>query len=158
MKPCNYPAQSELIEVFTYVDGQLVRKSTGKRASSVHKGTGRNVTKYRGRNLYTARLIWTLVNGDLSEDQYVDHEDQDHTNDRIENLRAVSKADNCRNVTKKSNTSGFRGVSWKKDRGCWVAMATGKDGKTKHIGYYADKLQAAEAVQAFLQNEFPHLF
>lgn len=158
MKACHYPSQAELLDAFTYVDGQLIRKSTNKRASHVHKGTGRNITKYKSRNLYTARLIWTLVNGDLTPDQYVDHINRNSLDDRIENLRIVSKADNCRNVWKRANTSGHRGVFWKHGHNKWCAQSTDKDGKQKHLGYFEDKLQAAEAVQAFLHKEFPHLF
>jgi hypothetical protein len=158
MKPCHYPTQAELLTLFDYSNGDLVRKTTGNVASSLHKGTGRKTTKYKGRNLYTARLIWTLLNGDLTPDQYVDHIDQNSLNDNIDNLRIVSKADNCRNVTKKANTSGYRGVCWKKSHKSWLASATDKDRKRKHIGYYPTPESAAEAVQAFLRTEFPHLF
>jgi hypothetical protein len=158
MKPCNYPTQAELLEAFTYVDGQLIRVSTNKRASHVHKGSGRNVTKYKGRNLYTARLIWTLVNGDISPDQYVDHIDQNPANDLIENLRIVSKADNCRNVWKRSNKSGERGVFWRESHQAWYAHSRDKEGKPKFLGYHKNKESASEAVQTFLRNEFPHLY
>ncbi|MCD8190544.1 MAG: hypothetical protein LUD78_10055 [Clostridiales bacterium] len=47
-------------------------------------------------------------------------------------------------VQYKSNTSGYKGVSWHKRQGKWQARITVK-GKTIHLGYYAKVEDAAKA-------------
>ena len=158
MQACNYPTQAEMLKTYDLIDGKLCRKSDGKPAAFMHKGTGRYVIKVKNRNLYLSRLMWIFINGNIPNDMCVDHINQDKTDNRISNLRLVSKADNCRNVVKKSNTSGHRGVTWKPSQNAWYACSTDVDGKRKFLGYHATKEAAAEIVQTFLQTEFPHLY
>ena len=55
------------------------------------------------------------------------------------------KAENCRNVAPtKKNSSGYKGVSWNKDRKRWTAHIKGA-GKSRYLGLFDTKEQAAEA-------------
>ena len=57
---------------------------------------------------------------------------------RLENLREVTRSENQYNKGMcKSNTSGFRGVSWHKHSKSWVVRVCTK-GKSKSIGYFKD--------------------
>jgi hypothetical protein len=68
----------------------------------------------------------------------VDHINGNKRDNRRENLRICNRSENNRNTGKKSNnTSGFKGVSWKKQRGKWRASIR-VDGKCKHLGYFDD--------------------
>lgn len=77
-----------------------------------------------------------------------------------ENLRLATVTQNNRNVGMRStNTSGFKGVSWKKAMRKWVAQIS-VDGKKKHLGYY-DTPEEADWVyrqaSALYHEEFARL-
>ena len=68
---------------------------------------------------YAHRLIWLMRFGEWPEGE-IDHIDGDRSNNRLENLRCVSKSGNMRNQKRNSrNTSGFPGVVWDKSRSKW---------------------------------------
>lgn len=53
------------------------------------------------------RIIWVMVNGSVDSEKDVDHEDGNGLNNKITNLREVTKAINSRNARKRSdNKSG----------------------------------------------------
>ncbi len=77
----------------------------------------------------------------------VDHIDNNSLNNIASNLRWVNKTQNMANMKKPShNTSGYKGVSWKKDRKKWKAYCS-LFGKQYHFGYFDDKEKAKEAVE-----------
>jgi len=75
----------------------------------------------------------------------VNHVNGDKTDNRKCNLRTC-KAKECSRTRKinKSNTSGFKGVSWDNSSQKWRAMI-GVDYKIIRLGRYDDKLEAAKA-------------
>lgn len=77
------------------------------------------------------RLILGLVRGDESQS---DHANRDTLDNRRLNLRLASKSENMINrKIPTHNTSGFKGVSFRKSRGTWVAIVT-VGGKNKCVG------------------------
>ena len=69
--------------------------------------------KFNNKSIAVHRIIWTLFNGDAPDGFIIDHIDGDSTNNRIENLRCITQAENCRNKNKSSNnTSGATGITW----------------------------------------------
>ena len=87
------------------------------------------------------------------------------TLDRKDNDKGYSK-DNCRWVDKstqvinqrirRTNTSGYVGVTWAKNKGMWSArVQIFKRGK--HIGYYLSKEEAVQARDNYIiENNLPH--
>lgn len=74
----------------------------------------------------------------------VDHIDHNTLDNRNQNLRLCNFKDNSRNQRKpKSNTSGFKGVSWHKATNKWRSTIT-KDNKSIHLGCYSTKEKAYE--------------
>ncbi len=66
----------------------------------------------------------------------IDHVDGDGLNNRRNNLRLATKSENGRNRgANVTNTSGFKGVSWHKAAGRWLAQITVKR-KNKYLGLY----------------------
>lgn len=79
---------------------------------------------------------------------HVDHIDGDPLNNRRENLRIVTHAQNRQNTSKQSNnTSGFKGVMRDKRSGKWIARIR-VFGRTKHLGLFAEASIAASAYDA----------
>ena len=87
------------------------------------------------------------------------------TLDRIDNDKGYSP-DNCTFSTKtiqsinqrmrRTNTSGYVGVSWDKRRNKWSARVKIFK-KEKHIGYYSSKEEAAQARDKYIiENNLPH--
>lgn len=69
----------------------------------------------------------------------IDHISGNKLDNRRENLRVCTRMENLRNSKiKKTNTSGFKGVSWDKKRNMWRARIT-VGGEEIHIGSYAKK-------------------
>lgn len=86
-------------------------------------------------NLLAHRVILTMVHGHWPNGQ-IDHVNHIRTDNRIENLREVSNAENARNATlSKLNTSGQCGVSWVPERLRWQVYISVK-GRRVPLGRY----------------------
>ncbi len=74
-----------------------------------------------------------------------DHHNQNKLDNRRSNLRSATKGQQEANKgLQKNNESGFRGVSWRKDRQKWHAQIW-IDRKRIHLGYWKTKKAAARA-------------
>lgn len=90
------------------------------------------------------RLAWLYMTGSWPAEQ-VDHKNGIRSDNQWDNLREATNAQNCQNsATYKSNTSGFKGVTWDSSRGKWKAQIA-VNGKQKIIGRFADKVVAHQA-------------
>jgi HNH endonuclease len=97
-----------------------------------------------GKNYYQHRMAWFYVHGRWPKHE-IDHINQDKTDNRISNLREVTRLENCRNSPlRPNNTSGYCGVVWDKSRQVWVARII-EGGREKFLGYFNNKEDAAEA-------------
>lgn len=75
----------------------------------------------------------------------VDHINRNVLDNRKSNLRTATPSQNQANrEVQKSNTSGYKGVSYDKKAGKWRSSIT-KDGKQYHLGFYEKKRDAAKA-------------
>ncbi len=77
----------------------------------------------------------------------IDHKNGNTLDNRKENLRLASNQTNARNRTRieKTNTSGYRGVSFYKKTGSWMAYIREDNGKQKNLGYFSTPKEAALA-------------
>lgn len=88
------------------------------------------------------RFLMNLRRGDLA---IVDHANMDRLDNRRANLRICSKAENMRNRGKtRANKSGYKGVSWDKEKCRWVAGIK-IDGRRKVLGRFDDPAEAHKA-------------
>ncbi len=92
------------------------------------------------------QLVWVLHTGEWPEE--VDHINHDRADNRLENLRAVTRAENSRNQSRSTrNTSGEIGISWCAPSGKWrVRLRAG--GSTRQIGMFAEMSDAVAARDA----------
>ena len=115
---------------------------------------GRTVYAYRmvrngekQKMLYLHRFILDATSGEI-----VDHKDGDGLNNRLDNLRFCSAAENGKNKRRAgTNTSGFKGVTYCKRMGMWKAKIV-CDGRSFHLGYHVAPELAYEAYQRAAEN------
>lgn len=142
--------QKRVRELFDYrEDGALIAKERAKgRKLGLPVGTNSNgylITMVEGRLYKVHRLVFLWHHGYVPAE--IDHKDLDPGNNRIENLRPASSADNKRNRGRNgNNTSGFKGVCYDKRRNKWAAQIT-IDYKHKFLGYHATPEDAAAAYE-----------
>jgi hypothetical protein len=108
----------------------------------------------RRTNKYVARSRW--VNGRCATERLhnfllnvrgVDHINGDGLDNRRENLRRATAAENGQNRRpNRSNTSGIRGVSFVKKTGRWHARLH-INGRDRHLGYFEKRDDADTAVR-----------
>jgi hypothetical protein len=120
----------------------------GDRAGTRGMRQGYWVVMYRGQRHGYHRVIWAVCNGDIPEGSYIDHIDRDPTNNRIENLRLATPAQNAFNTLKTlaSKSSTFKGVCFSRLHGRPVYKASIRaNGKLHHLGWFDHEEEAAGA-------------
>jgi hypothetical protein len=117
----------------------------GREAITADSGNGYLVGDILGKKVYAHRVIFALCNGYWPS--AIDHIDGNKANNRIENLRAVTAAENAQNCARSSsNKSGVTGVSLHKKLGKWQATIT-ISGQSKYLGLF-ESVDAAAAARA----------
>lgn len=126
------------------------RSAAGSIAGSVdHEGYV--IVGFQGKRYRAHRIILAMVTGEFPDQ--VDHIDGNRSNNRLENLRAVSNQQNARNQKiRKNNRSGVMGVCWHKGVSKWVSHIR-VDGKAKYLGSF-DSIQEAANVRKVAEDLF----
>ena len=154
-------------ECFDYIDGGLVWKErpahhfkserAQKSFNTKHKGKKAGTKMKRkcgnfylkvtldGQQTGAHRVVWLLHHGDWPKNE-IDHVNGDSLDNRIENLRDVTKSENMRNTKiSKRNNSGVVGVRFVKPReGYWTADI-GVDGRSIGLGSFKTFDEAVKA-------------
>lgn len=123
------------------------KRYAGEEAFTAVDGKGYRHGTIYGRQYRAHRVAWVLAHGDV-EIEDIDHINGIRTDNRIVNLRAVSRAENLRNQRlKPSNTSGVTGVHWCKKSHKWIAQIVA-DGNATYLGAFNVKADAIAAREA----------
>lgn len=97
--------------------------------------------KLKGKSYPVHRIIWLLANGNHA-DRFIDHINGDRLDNRLCNLRLVTKAENAKNRrTTKGSKSGLNGVVWRNDTSKWRAFIRWNN-RLEHLGSYEDFFEA----------------
>ena len=138
--------------MFEYKDGELYWKNpTGNRVkkgdragtSTPNKSCGYHRIKHNNKYIPIHRIVYEMHYGDVPEGLVIDHINRNKTDNRIENLRAVTTQENNRNVDVRNSTN-VRNVYWHTANKKYNVQLS-VNGKQKHFGSY-DDLELAEFV------------
>jgi len=136
----------ELIAMFEYhTDGYLIRRSTGRPCGKrSNHPDGHAVVGVGGRMLLADRVIYAIVTGKMPDGEIV-HISGNRADNRIENLREVSKLEKVHNYKiPRTNSSASAGVYWYARTQKWRAQIR-VNNRLIHLGYfkkYDDAVQA----------------
>jgi len=100
-----------------------------------------NISIRDGEKIYhigAHQFIWYCVHGKVVDE--IDHINGFRDDNRIENLRSVTRQQNQWNRTK------AKGYSWHKISKKWISQIM-TDSKSKHIGYFDTEQEASQAYQ-----------
>lgn len=156
--------QKEVKELFEDKDGILYWRENYRcwkkgNIAGLINNMGYRVIQIDKKAYLHHRLIFLYHNGYLPEE--VDHIDGDTLNNLVSNLRACTHRQNMENQKKpKNNTSGVKGVWFRKDRNRWVAeieQTINKKRKKVFRRYFKnfdDAVTAIRAARVRLHGEF----
>lgn len=97
---------------------------------------------YEGSQWAVHRLAWIYHNGEIPEGLEIDHINRIKSDNRLENIRLVSRHENLHNATaKRGNKGGCVGVNWIKSKGIWRASICIKYSHTQ-LGSSKDYFEA----------------
>jgi len=129
----------------------MLRCTTGRRKAYPWRGAGKQrrylIAEICGEAIYLHRAVWLWHFGTLPA--MVDHIDGNPGNNRIENLRECTPAQNQYNSARKSNNkSGYKGVAYcPMYRNPWRARIV-VDKRVVLLGYFGSVEEAAKAYEA----------
>jgi len=142
--------QSELKKILDYnpETGTLIWKvksayntKVGYAAGYLNKSNGYIIIMIDGMNYRAHRLAWFITYCAWPKRE-IDHINHERADNRIVNLREVSRQENNKNMSKaKNNKSGVTGVHWDKARDRWTAKIQ-MEGKAIYLGRFIDKFEA----------------
>lgn len=150
------PTQERLKELFTYVNGNLIRLTS---QGGVTKGTpagyldldGYVKVNVDGKRYQRNLLVWIYHKGEIPT-SLLDHKDGNRSNDRIDNLREATYLQNQWNrKSQRNSTSRYKGVSWNKRDKRWVSQIR-VNGKIKVLGSFKEELEAVKAYENFAKE------
>lgn len=143
---------AKMQKLFSYdpLTGIVSYRSTGKVPGYVKKANGGLeylVTYVRSKQVYVHRIAWVIMTGSWPSNN-IDHINGRGLDNRWLNLRDVPQTINMHNVAglMKTNTSGIRGVYFRKDKQAWES-AIRWQGKRRFLGLFATKEAAGRAYQ-----------
>lgn len=103
---------------------------------------GYGAFKFNGKAVGAHRYAWQSVNGEIPTGLEIDHQCRVTSCVNPSHLKLVTRGENQQNTgMPKSNTSGHKGVYWKKKLRKWAAQVA-HEGVQMHLGYFDSAAEA----------------
>jgi hypothetical protein len=130
--------------VYLSIEGLLINIKTGKIAGAKSNQDYLSVT-INGKYYLVHRIAYYMYHGYWPENE-IDHINQNPRDNRICNLREVSRTCNSMNSKTPCNNSvsGIKGVAWNNVRNYWTARIRYKK-KVIHLGTFRNFINAVKA-------------
>jgi hypothetical protein len=120
------------------------RAPAGAKAGCFDKNhSGYILIRVLGRSYPAHRLAWLYVNGEMPNDD-IDHINGNRADNRIANLRDVTRVVNLQNRRKGIGRSGLIGAHWFSPANCWQSSIR-VNGENIPLGYFKTPEAAHEA-------------
>lgn len=135
-------------------------KHAGRVAGWCTSGSGRGYVciAIDSVKYYAHTLAWIYMTGEqVPKGMEVDHRNRQRAENWWGNLRLATKTQNAHNTGKRStNTSGFKGVSWDKERQKWLAsiMVNHRSMSLGRFDRIEDAIAARKTAEAREHGEF----
>lgn len=127
---------------FVFVDDVDFCKLSSASWYLTRSGYAASYTYNPGEHVYMHRVI-------CPDGEYADHIDGNRLNNQRNNLRPCSMSQNLQNQKlRKDSSSGYKGVSWKKDKKKYKAYIN-FEGKQLHLGYFSDPIEASRVYDEY---------
>ena len=166
-----YPSIDFIRQCFRYDDGKLFwlrrpkdhfaderawkiwnTRFADTEAGSLQSGGTRVSVGINGRTTLRYLIIWAIHHGEWNLG--IDHENRNSLDDRLENLRIATHAQNCANKTMSvRNKSGYKGVSWDFEKCKWQVHVS-RNGRSTFVGRFDDPVVAHEAYMEAAKKSF----
>jgi hypothetical protein len=153
------PTKKEVNRLFEYIpsSGHLIWKikpskriPTGSIAGSpIHRGYVK--IKIKGLQILAHRLIWIYHNGEIPKNKQIDHIDCNPTNNRIDNLRLATPAQNAGNCKPRSKKGYPKGVQPNNGR---YSARIKRNYKYYHLGLFDTPEEASKAYSDAATSHF----
>ena len=149
IKAKDIPSIDYLKTLFEYKDGKLfhIKVRNGVTVNQIAGNYNQSYVAVKINNsaYKLHRIIFYMHYGYCPET--IDHINGNKHDNRIENLRAASQAENKRNkAIDCRNKSGIKGVYWAKHANKWIAKIR-LNGKSKHLGCFDNLYLAQEFME-----------
>lgn len=124
------------------IGGGKIQARAGEIVGSENPSTGYLYVRVDGSVRFLHRIVWLWYHGYMPETD-IDHINRIKTDNRIENLREVSRTCNVRNRSlNRNSSSGIKGVSYCSRAKAWKPYIN-VGGVRACLGYFEDKVEAA---------------
>lgn len=150
------PSLEYLNSVLEFRDGLLYNKVTRNSRAVKDNLAGTKSGNYSaitllGEQFLLHRIIYFMTHGFCPD--FIDHIDGNPLNNKIDNLRKTTIAENALNVKlTKRNTTGYKNVTKRKSQTKWC-VSIKINGKNKHLGLFED-LELADLVATEARDKF----
>jgi hypothetical protein len=124
-----------IVGTFTWKKSIGPRSKQGAIAGSINSN-GYVTIKLGGRSYLSHRIAWLFITNEDPCDLFIDHVNGNKSDNRLINLRLCKHEENMRNSKRPmTNKSGYKGVSFDKERSKWSASIS-INNKTVKIGRF----------------------